>query len=184
MRYHELIEKVAQYGYGVFTLTMFFNEAEKASITKFIQRNPSYFQQFKGKQGDLKIITLTSEGKKHFGVNVRLSEAQSWHSYLDIALFNAYMVESGEWSKQTNRPHFVLNLKSEKIGLISSRWGINKNFQSIDLLLATENQKKNLVRDVSFISETIRELKLTPEEIISTISNSYTPKAFQNIRNF
>ena len=87
MRYHELIEKVAQYGYGVFTLTMLEDEAERASLTKFIQRNSSLFQQYKGKQGDLKVIILTNEGKKHFGVQVRLSEAQSWHSYIDIALF-------------------------------------------------------------------------------------------------
>lgn len=184
MHYRELIEKVSQYGYGVFTLTMLFDESERASLTKFIQRNPAYFQQFKGKQGDLKIITLTNEGKKHFDVKMRLSEAQSWHSYLDIALFNAYMIETDEWSKQTNRPHFVLNLKSGKVGLISSRWGINKNFQSLKLLLATENQKKSLVSDMAFVADSVRELKATPEEIIEVISNSYTPKAFLHIRNF
>jgi hypothetical protein len=184
MHYKELIEKVAAYGYGVFTITMVTDEAERASLAKFIQRNPFYFQQFKGKQGDLKIITLTSEGKKYFGVKVRLSEAQSWHSYLDIALLNAYMVESGEWSKQTNKPHFVLNLKSGKVGLISSRWGINKNFQDVKVLLATENQRKDLIKDVSFIADSVRELNTTPEKIVEAISNSVTPKAFQHTRNF
>lgn len=184
MRYQELIEKVSQYGYGVFTLTMLSDETERASLTKFIQRHPSYFQQFKGKQGDLKIITLTSEGKKHFGVKVRLSEAQSWHSYLDIAFFNAYMVETGEWVKQINRPHFVLSLKSGKVGLISSRWGINKNFKDLKTLLATEKQKKELVKDVSFIAESVRESKATSEQIIEAISNSITPKAFKHTRNF
>ncbi|MBL7664992.1 MAG: hypothetical protein JNM93_07645 [Bacteriovoracaceae bacterium] len=183
MRYHDLIEKVATYGYGVFTLTMVQDEAEKASLTKFIQRNPSLFQQFKGKQGDLKIITLTSEGKNHFGIKVRLSEAQSWHSYLDIALFNSYMAEIGEWAKQTNRPHFVLDLKKEKVGLISARWGINKHFHDLKTILATENQKKQLSNDLSFIADSVRDLRASKEEIIETISRAYTPKAFQHIRN-
>lgn len=184
MRYQELIQKVSQYGYGVFTLTMLSNEAERASLAKFIQRNPSYFQQFKGKQGDLKIITLTTEGKKYFGVKVRLSEAQTWQSFIDIALFNAYMSEVNEWSKQTNKPHFVLNLKSGKVGLISSRWGINKNLQDGMVLLATENQRKDLIKDLSFIAESVRELNTTPEKIIEAISTSVTPKAFQHTRNF
>lgn len=183
MRYQDLIEKVALYGYGVFTLTMLEDEAERASLKKFIQRNPPLFQQFKGKQGDLKIITLTNEGKNYFKVKVRLSEAQSWHSYLDIALFNSYMAEKGDWAKQTNKPHFVLSLKSEKVGLISSRWGINKNFHDLKTILATENQKKQLINDVSFIAESVRDLKATKEEIIETISRSYTPTAFQHIRN-
>ena len=183
MRYHELIEKVAQYGYGVFTLTMLEDEAERASLTKFIQRNSSLFQQYKGKQGDLKVIILTNEGKKHFGVKVRLSEAQSWHSYIDIALFNSYMAETGEWAKQTNKPHFVLSLSSGKVGLISARWGINRHFQDLKTILATENQKKQLIKDVSFISESVRELKVTQEEVTEILSHSYTPKAFQHIRN-
>ena len=183
MHYKDLIEKVSTYGYGVFTITMITDEAERASFTKFIQRNPLFFQQFKGKQGDLKIIILTNEGKKHFGVKVRLSEAQSWHSYLDVALFNAYMAETGEWSKQTNKPHFILSLTSGKIGLISSRWGINKYFQNVELLLATENQKKNLIKDATFIADSVRELKAAPEKISEIISRAYTPKAFLHIRN-
>lgn len=183
MRYQNLIEKVALYGYGVFTLTMIADEAERASFVKFIERHPSFFQQFKGKQGDLKIITLTNEGKKHFNVKVRLSEAESWHSYLDIALFNSYMVETNEWAKQTNKPHFVLDLKSEKVGLISSRWGINKNFRELKTILATENQKKQLINDVSFIADSVRDLRATKEEIIEVISRSHTPKAFQFIRS-
>lgn len=183
MRYQELIENVAQYGYGVFTLTMLFDGSERAALTKFIQRHPSFFQQFRGKQGDLKIVSLTSEGKKHFNLKHRLSEAQSWQSYVDIALFNAYMVEVEDWSKQVNRPHFLLNLKQGKVGLISSRWGINKDFHQARILLATEKQKTNLLNDQSFIAESVRELKTTPEKIRDLILNSYTPRAFLHIRN-
>lgn len=183
MRYQELIEKVAQYGYGVFTLTMIFDESERAALTKFIQRHTSFFQQYRGKQGDLKIISLTTEGKKHFNLKHRLSEAQSWQSYIDIALFNAYMAETEDWTKQVNRPHFLLSLKQGKVGLISSRWGINKDFQQAKILLATEKQKANLLNDLSFIAESVRELKTNPETIRELIQNSYTPKAFLHIRN-
>lgn len=183
MRYQELIEKVAHHGYGVFTLTMLFDDNEKASLTKFIQRHPSFFQQFRGKKGDLKIISLTSEGKKHFNLKHRLSEAQSWQSYVDIALFNAYMAETMDWAKQTNRPHFLLNLKLGKVGLISSRWGINKDFQDARVLLATEKQKTSLLNDLSFVADSVRELKTTPEKIKELIQNAYTPKAFLHVRN-
>lgn len=183
MRYQELIEKVAQYGYGVFTLAMLFDESERSALTKFIQRHPSYFQQFRGKQGDLKIISLTNEGKKHFNLKHRLSEAQSWQSFVDIALFNAFMVETEDWSRQVSRPHFLLNLKQGKVGLISSRWGINKDFQKAKILLATVKQKTNLLNDQSFIADSVRELKTTPEKIKELILNSYTPKAFLHIRN-
>jgi hypothetical protein len=93
------------------------------------------------------------------------------------------MAETGEWSKQINRPHFVLELKTEKVGLISARWGINKHFHDLKTILATENQKKQLSKDVSFIANSMRDLRVSKEAIVEIISRSYTPKAFQHIRN-
>lgn len=182
MNYRTLIENVANYGHGVFALTMVFDELEKAALTKFIQRNPNHFTQFKGKQGDLKLISLSSEGKKYFNLKVRLSNSTTWQSLLDIALFNAYMAEKNQWAKQSNKPLFLLNLGQEKIGLISSRWGISKNFKEASILLATELQKKSLLKDSDYISKTAKQLAESEEKIRELIINSYTPKAFLNLR--
>ena len=182
MRYKELIEKISVYGYGVFTLTMVQDETERASLTKFVQRNPQYFTEYRGTKGYLKLIVLSNTGKIYFNLKCRLTTSTTWQSLLDIALFNAYMAEKNQWEILSNKPYSILKLGDEKVGLISSRWGITKNFDEVNLLLATEAQKELLLNNLDFIQKSAKELRATERKVMELISNSYTPKAFLHLR--
>lgn len=181
MHYADLIENVSKHGYGVFTITMLSDPKERNTFKNFIHYHPSFFFEVKRKSGDIKICKLTPVGKKYFGVNYRESNSQMWQSLMDVALFNAYMCEKGHWVKISNKPHFVTSINHQKVGLISSRWGINKG--QCDLLLSTQLQKKSLLNDEDYLVKTSKALKISVEELMLKISSAHVPNAFIHLRN-
>lgn len=145
--YRSVLRSVGQYGYGVFSNTLLEDHKDRNALNVFVFRNPQFFSSFKGRKGDITIRKLSPEGLKYLGIKGRLTKSESWQSYLDILLINSYMHEVGYWSRFSNKPHSVTEVKGKKVGLISLRWGLNTNPDGLDVLLCVPQTKDSLLAD-------------------------------------
>lgn len=141
MKYKELLENVAIYGRGVFTISMS-SEDDHQNFRKFINRNPQLFTEITGNRGHKKICILNRAGTKYLGlVNCQLAQSKEFTTLIDIATINSYLAELGKFEEYQLHPHQPLKLDEKVVGLVSTRWGPPPCL--VDLLISTPSSAKS-----------------------------------------
>lgn len=141
MRYKELLENIAIFGRGVFTVSMVAKEDQEA-FRKFINRNHQLFTEITGNRGHKKICILNRAGTKHLGlVNCQLTPSKEFMTLVDIATINSYLAELGKFEEYQLHPHQPFTINGKLIGLVSTRWGPPPCL--VDLLISTPSSVKN-----------------------------------------
>ena len=167
-----MLKRVADYGHGVFTQTMVEGKKERNSLRVWLHRHPEMAISWRGEKGDVAIFRLTKKGMKYFEGRDRLSRAESYYSYVDMALFNAYMIEKDSFVNYRLRTHLSVEIGGHKVGLLSPRWGYPREISSLDILLTTPEMRSEYLTDWKikrYKSEKLREL----------IESSYVPLALR-----
>ena len=87
--YKSFLRCMAQSGRGVFCITMLESPKYRHALKMFIYRHSSFFTELKGTHGDVKLLRISSEGNKYFGIKPKQCRAiSSWESLLDLSLIH------------------------------------------------------------------------------------------------
>ncbi len=169
--YRDLLKNVAIFGHGIFSTTMLDDPKERNALTVFIHRNPTLFNSFNGRRGDLVVHALSKEGLEYLEVKGKLSRAQSWQSHLDMLIINAYMAEVDSWVTYVNSPHAILEIAGKKVGLVSQRWGINAAIDQLDILLCTPQTKDQVLENIDDGLKEVKAKLCVPKAILGLRSS-------------
>ena len=180
--YRELLKQMADFGHGIFTLTMLEDPKQRDALKQWIRRNRPYLSEQKGTHGDIKICSLTNVGMEFFEAKDSLTRAKTWSTFADMALINAYMVETNCYVNYQNKPNMKVEINGEKAGLISSTWGVTTELREVAVLLTLPKTRVELLQDDSSIKKIASKEKLSHAEVIQKISSAKVPKAFQKMR--
>ena len=178
--YKKLLKNVADYGHGVFTLTIMQNRKERDALKKWVYRNPSYIRNFLSRPREIKIFTLSQLGMKVFNAQDDLSQGSAYTTFLDMALANAYMVETENFTRYKNQSHITLNYEQENVGLVSFSWGLRDSLEGITKLITVNHLKKHYLKLLeNQPSEADHKNKM---KTIELLKNAHIPAAFRHYR--
>ena len=164
-----MLKRVADYGHGVFTQTMVEGKKERTSLRVWLHRHPEMAISWRGEKGDVAIFSLTKKGMEYFQGRDRLSRSESYYSYVDMAVLNAYMMEKDSFVNYRLRGHLSAEIGGHKVGLLSPRWGYPREISSLDILLTSPEMRSEYLTNSKTKSEKLREL----------IESSYVPLALR-----
>ena len=179
--YSHFLKKIADFGHGVFTLTMLKNQNERNALKKWLQRHPSFTSSFTTIRGTTKIYVLSKKAMKFLDAQDSLSQGAVWSTYMDMALLNAYMVETASFTNYINRPHITLDYCDKKIGLISYSWsGPTNPLTNITQLVTVRPLQRYYLKELDPEKET--HFGIETPKAINLIKNAFIPRAFYNYR--
>lgn len=173
---------MAKNGRGVFTITMV-PEYQRDAFKKYLYRNTPMYEQLKGTHGDIKIFQLNKLGMQEFNGTLRgHTMVGTWAAILDIALINSYMLDVGELKRYGMKPHTKIEIDGKMVGLISNRWGLTRNVDDVDTLIATKKSKELLLADELELKKLSKRDQLPVNLLVKKITNAITPSAFKHLR--
>lgn len=171
--YREMLKNIADYGHGVFTLTMAGERKQQNSLTVWLRRNPDVYRHWKGVHPDVGVYCLTREGMAYFDGKDTLSTSKSYFSYLEMAILNSYMVEKNHFVSYKLKPHLVVEIAGKTIGVLSPRYGIPKHSSAINLLISTPETRREFLEEVA----------TQPDRVRSIIQSCYVPTPLKFLGN-
>ena len=178
--YKQLLKNVADYGHGIFTLTMLQDLKERDAMKKWITSNKSLFTGFITPPREIKIHVLTKKGMKHFDGQDSLSEGSVYSTFLDTAIVNSYMIEVDEFTQYKNEPHISIQIQEKKIGLVSYSWGLSEKLADFDQLITTKFLQKYYLRQVRRNAFSFSQGE--KKRAIELLKNAHIPIAFKYYR--
>lgn len=180
--YNQFLSSMAKNGRGVFSITMV-KESLRNPFRMYLYRNPHLYEQIKGTHGDVKIFQLNKVGMQEFNGALRgHTMVGTWAAILDIALINSYMLDVGELKKYGIKPHTKVEIGGKTVGLISNRWGLTRNVDQVDTLIATKKSKELLLADHQELEKLSKRDQLPVNLLVKKITNAVTPTAFKHLR--
>lgn len=183
-KYKEFLTSMAQFGNGIFTITML-DENDRPALKTWTARNSSYFNTFEARRGDVKLHKLTREGYEWLGLKFtkKISTSDSYSNNLDMALVNAFMTENQDFLNYRYKAHFNIDLKCGRVSVLSGSFHIPRGLKKIDFLLCTDERRRLWLKKDIELKEIARREKLSVDELKTILANAIVPKAFQNMRD-
>lgn len=181
LHYRDFLHNISTNGFGVFSITMLSCPKNRRSLTEYINRNSDEFLSFSTGRGRTKLLTLSPNGHKKFGLKKNFKE-YTWQTMADISLYNAYMTQENSWVQLKNKPGFIIEINQKKIGIVSLRFGIPELFPELDMVLAHKDSIKRLAVDPQFIREFCKKSGLRNDLVMQKMNELVTPKALWELK--
>jgi len=178
MDYKELINFTIEYGHGVFTITMMEAASKRHSLKMWIYRHRELFDEYRGTNGDLKILVINDKGYEYFGKKQKKIKASTWETLSEYALINSYLWENNLRIKYKNVPHFRLDTGTMIIGINSQRFGPSFGLKKIDKYISCPKALKNCLLDKKLIEEIAKKENISVDLVLDKLENSCIPKSF------
>lgn len=138
------LKKIADFGHGVFTRTMFHSDVrQRKALQNWCLTHKNFVEIISSSPRTVSLHVLTPAGMKHFRGQSRLTQSTTVHGIADILVLNAYAFELGEpdlFPYSTDRSWTIAGLR---VGLVSTRYGLPKSPGSFDRLLILPNTLRN-----------------------------------------